>query len=313
MDPELSNYYPPRASDRWVSRWTGNRLERWRLGLLRTFRNSPLGRSAVASLSGAEFLGVLAVPGRGYSVLGQPFLGRLFLVGWTVCLAVAVVFLPSTMILGWAVGGLASTHSSGPAFVLLRQVEQETGTPPAWRHRILVPLVSWALYAALVYWPLHGWVGRHWAYPLEAPGSGQTVVIRPERDPSRLRRGETVAFLQEGFRLSNRGGVPVQVAAGPMFGRLIGFPGDVLEFRTNGVLAAGRLFAPMPGMPTEGRLEVEKDQWIVWPTVQLRLMNNMGLDESTVTEAFRRISQVDRGEFLGPAYGWWFFQRQDFP
>lgn len=313
MDPELSNYYPPRASDRWVSRWTGNRLERWRLGLLRAFRNSPLGRTAVASLSGAEFLGVLAVPGRGYAVLGQPLLARVFLVGWAVCLGVAVVFLPSSMILGWAVGGLASTHSSGPAFVVLRQVESGNGAPPPWRHRILVPLALWALYAIAVYWPLHAWVGRHWAHTLEVVGSGQTVVVRPEKDPSSLRRGETVAFHQEGFRLFNRGGVPVQVAAGPMFGRLIGFPGDVLEFGTNGVRVAGRHFPPMPGMPVEGRLEVEKDQWIVWPTVRLQLMNNMGLDDSTVYEAFKEISKVDRGEFLGPAYGTWFFQRQDFP
>jgi hypothetical protein len=313
MDPEISDYYPPRASDRWMSRWTGNRMERWRLGLLRAFRNSPLGRTSVASLSGAQFLWVLAVPGRGYGALGHPLLARLFLTGWAVCLGVAVVFLPVSAILGWAVGGMASAHSSGPAFVLLRQIESNLGAPPPWRHRLMLPLALWAVYAAAVYWPLHGWVGRHWAHPLEVVGTGQTLVFRPEKDPSRLSRGETVAFHQEGFRLSGRGGLPVLVGAGPIFGRLIGFPGDVLEFQTNGVRVAGRLFSNLPGMPTSGRIDVEKGQWIVWPSVDLRVMNNGGLDESTVSDAFLEISRVDRGEFLGPAYGWWFFWRQDLP
>jgi len=311
MDREPSSYYPPRASERWISPRSGQAIDRAWLALRRAFFRSPLGAEAFLSLSGIDLLLCLLVPGRGYSILGHHLLGRLFLGGWAVCGLMAFAFLPSELMLGWAIGGMASCHASGVGFLLLRQVEDAEGSPPRLHLRIAVPFVCWLAFAALVYWPGFGLVRRNLANPLRITVEDRTVVFNPRARPGDVHRGDLVAFHSPGFSIGGNGQIPVRAAEGPMLGRVVGLPGDRVEFTPKSVRVNGRAGPRESTMPLEGTVVVEKGAWMVWPTVRLRVNNAGGQDTASITAAFLMISRVPQGDFLGRAYDRWFFRRQD--
>ena len=313
MDPDFSSYSPPRASRRWISRRTGQDLDRLWLALRRGFHRSPLGSEIFLSLRGVDLLACALIPGRGYSILGQVFLGRVFLGGWAACGLLALALLPHELLLGWMVGGMASCHASGLGFLLLRQIEASEGSPPRLTHRILVPLACWAIYAMAVYWPGFGLFRRTVANPLHLVTENRSIVFNPSVRRDEVQRGDLIAFHSTGFRVQAAGQVPILAAEGPMLGRVVGLPGDRVEFGPRGVRVNGRAQPRLDTMPTEGGLEVEAGHWLVWPTVRIQVNNAPGLDMASLGAAFSRISRVEQSEFLGRAYNRWFLQRQDLP
>lgn len=311
MDSESSSYYPPRAGRRWVSPRLGQAMDRLGLAIRRMWRSSPLGHGVGLELTGFQWLLASLIPGRGYALLGQRTLGRVFLAGWWLCAAATLILLCHPT-MGWFMGGMASCHSSGLAFLMLRQREANQGHPAGLAERILLPLVCWAIYYSLVYLPAFDQFRRHVANPLRITTEDRTVVINSRILAAEVQRGDSIAFHQERFRIQPPGDYPRVFAPGPILGRVFGLPGDRIAFTPKAVRVNGRDLPRLPGMPMEGEQVVEPEQWFVWPTVRapregIMMGGVRRLADDSFAEAFLRMSAVRHSDFLGRAYGRWFF------
>lgn len=316
MDSESSSYYPPRAGRRWISPRLGQSLDRLVLALRRMWRSSPLGQW-MRLVTGFQWFLAALIPGRGYALLGQRTLGRVFLAGWWFC-AVATLILLCHPTMGWFMGGMASCHSSGLAFLMLRQRESNQGHPAGLAERILLPLVCWAIYYSLVYLPGFDQFRRRVATPLQITTEDRAVVFNPRVRAVEVQRGDSIAFHQEGFRIQPAGDNPWIFAQGPILGRVFGLPGDRIAFTPKSVRVNGRDVPRLEGMPIEGEQVVEPGQWFVWPTVRVPgqgvLVAGVRRNaDAPFAEAFHRMSAVRHSDFLGRVYGRWFFHDQTQP
>ena len=270
-------------------------------------------------VTGFQWFLAALIPGRGYALLGQQTLGRVFLAGWWLS-AVATVILLCHPTMGWFLGGMASCHSSGLAFLMLRQHEANQGHPASLAERILLPLVCWAIYYWLVYLPGFDQFRLRVATPLRITTEDQTMaaVFNPRVRVSKVERGDLIAFHQEGFRIQPQEEIAWVFAPGPTFGRVFGLPGDRIVFTPKLVRVNGREVPRLEGMPMEGEQVVEPGQWFVWPTVRVPRQGVMvgGVRrnaEAPFAEAFHRMSAVRHSDFLGRVYGRWFFHDQTQP
>jgi len=318
MDSESSSYYPPRAGRRWISPRLGQSLDRLGLTLRRMWWSSPLGQG-MRLVTGFQWFLAALIPGRGYALLGQRTLGRVFLAGWWFC-AVATLILLCHPTMGWFLGGMASCHSSGMAFLMLRQHEANQGHPAGLAERILLPLVCWAIYYWLVYLPGFDQFRLRVATPLRITTEEQTMaaVFNPRVRVSKVERGDLIAFHQEGFRIQPDDEIAWVFAPGPTFGRVFGLPGDRIVFTPKSVRVNGRDVPRLEGMPMEGEQVVEPGQWFVWPTVRVPRQGPMVAGvrrnpDAPFAEAFHRMSAVRHSDFLGRVYGRWFFNDQTQP
>jgi hypothetical protein len=318
MDFESSSYYPPRAGRRWISQRLGQSLDRLGLALRRLWWSSPLGQG-MRLVTGFQWFLAALIPGRGYALLGQRTLGRVFLAGWWFC-AVATLILLCHPTMGWFLGGMASCHSSGLAFLMLRQHEANQGHPAGLAERILLPLVCWAIYYWLVYLPGFDQFRLRVATPLRITTEEQTMaaVFNPRVRVPKVERGDLIAFHQEGFRIQPQGEIAWDFAPGPTFGRVFGLPGDRIVFTPKSVRVNGRDVPRLEGMPMEGEQVVEPGQWFVWPTVRVPRQGPMVAGvrrnpDAPFAEAFHRMSAVRHSDFLGRVYGRWFFRDQTQP
>jgi hypothetical protein len=318
MDFESSSYYPPRAGRRWISQRLGQSLDRLGLALRRLWWSSPLGQG-MRLVTGFQWFLAALIPGRGYALLGQRTLGRVFLAGWWFC-AVATLILLCHPTMGWFLGGMASCHSSGMAFLMLRQHEANQGHPAGLAERILLPLVCWAIYYWLVYLPGFDQFRLRVATPLRITTEEQTMaaVFNPRVRVPKVERGDLIAFHQEGFRIQPDDEIAWVFAPGPTFGRVFGLPGDRIVFTPKSVRVNGRDVPRLEGMPMEGEQVVEPGQWFVWPTVRVPRQGPMVAGvrrnpDAPFAEAFHRMSAVRHSDFLGRVYGRWFFRDQTQP
>ena len=318
MDSESSSYYPPRAGRRWISPRLGQSLDRLGLTLRRMWWSSPLGQG-MRLVTGFQWFLAALIPGRGYALLGQRTLGRVFLAGWWFC-AVATLILLCHPTMGWFLGGMASCHSSGMAFLMLRQHEANQGHPAGLAERILLPLVCWAIYYWLVYLPGFDQFRLRVATPLRITTEEQTMaaVFNPRVRVPKVERGDLIAFHQEGFRIQPDDEIAWVFAPGPTFGRVFGLPGDRIVFTPKSVRVNGRDVPRLEGMPMEGEQVVEPGQWFVWPTVRVPRQGPMVAGvrrnpDAPFAEAFHRMSAVRHSDFLGRVYGRWFFRDQTQP
>jgi len=307
MDSESSSYYPPRAGRRWITPRLGQSLDRLGLTLRRMWWSSPLGQGMGLELTGFQWFLAALIPGRGYALLGQRTLGRVFLAGWWVC-AVVTLLLLCHPTMGWFMGGMASCHSSGLAFLMLRQRESHQGHPAGLAERILLPLVCWAIYYSLVYMPGFDQFRRRVATPLQITTEDRTVVFNPRVRAGDVKRGDSIAFHLEGFRIQPAGDNPW----------VFGLPGDRIVFTPKSVRVNGRDVPRLEGMPMEGEQVVEPGQWFVWPTVRVPRQGPMVAGvrrnpDAPFAEAFHRMSAVRHSDFLGRVYGRWFFHDQTQP
>ncbi len=307
MNPEFSSYYPPRAQDRWLGRILGQRLDRLRIWLRLRFSRSFLATPLVLSFNAPELLLCLLIPGEPYRRLGQRTLGRVFLIIWWAWALVLLIFLGSPTLNGFAVSGMISCHASGLGFLYLRDRETSRGYPAGLRVKILAQLVAWLFCAGLLYWPGYRFFENTVARPMFIPGENSSVVFDPHAARADVARGDLVAFKNESFRL-DRG---ARLAGGLMLGRVIGLPGDRVEFGPHRIRVNGHDAERLPTMPTEGELVAAPGEWLVWPTV--KLPGYEGSDSGAMAETYLRLANVPQQNFVGRAFRRWFFQRQDQP
>jgi signal peptidase I len=313
MDPQFSSYYPPRAQERWTPVELGSRMDRLGVWLRRVFERSPFGSQTILSLTGTEFLLCLFVPGYAYGRLRHRALGWGFFGVWWVAGLCVLVLLGRETVTGWALGAMTSCHASGIGYLLLREREASREQPVGLWTKVWLPTAVWFACAALIYWPGFRVFQDAVARPLRIPGEDRLIIVNSRTQAPAVTRNDLIAYQSDEFRLGAAGGLPVVVRGGWMIGRVIGTPGDKVEFGANRVLLNGRSQARQAWMPTSGGFRVEADQWFIWPTVDLRLVNNQQLSEDTVQEAFLRLARVPQENFVGRAFNRWFFHRQDIP
>ncbi len=311
MNPELSSYYPPRAQDRWLARTFGQRIDRLFVWLRVMFVRSPLATPLTLSLNGPQLLLCLLIPGEPYQRLGQRTLGRVFLIAWWAWALVLVIFLPSKTLVGLAVSGMTSCHASGLAFLYLREQESSQGYPSGFRAKVLAPLIAWLVCAALIYWPGYKLFEYTVARPLYLPAENRSIVFSSLSGPRNVHREDLVAYTIDGFRVAAAGELPVYVREGLMLGRVIGLPGDRIEFGPKVIQVNGHPAERLPTMPTEGELKVAPATWMIWPTLNMRINNNNGQGLQTLQDALLRLANVRQQNFVGRAFHRWFFQSQD--
>lgn len=250
----------------------------------------------------------LWIPGYAFAAVNRRRMAWWMAGTWLVAAVVLMLFMGNPVIRSWALGTLASTHTSGIAFLILRNRELSPDTPPpSLPRRVLTPLLLWIAAAAFVYWPADDLIQRRAARPVKF--EGRSIIVNPRSDPSRVARGQTVLYRIDGHNY-REGGQPFALQPGMGLAQVLGMPGDAVEFTPTGVRINGRLRPPDPHMPNSGQFIVAPKTWFIWPRFQVTRGN---VSPSLIQEAFLDQATVPQANFIGRPYHHWFFHRQDIP
>lgn len=254
----------------------------------------------------ADWMGSFLIPGYAYAAVGRRPLALWMAGGWVVSALLLLVFRGHPVVSAWAIGTLASTHTSGLAFVMIRSRELSPEAPPVTLStRIVLPLVFWIIAATVVYWPLDELITARLARGVLV--DGRRVIVDPRATPASVTRGQFILYQTDGGHYGSAGQV-LNFAAGFGFGEVLGLPGDTLEFSKEHFRVLDRWRSRLPHMPQSGSRSVAAGSWFVWP--RFREVRNIAAPQQ-ITEAFLDQSAVPQAEFVGRPYRRWFFWRQD--
>lgn len=297
MDPNFSNCYPPRASDRWIPKVWSQALDRIYLRVKWDRFFDPLSTSL--SLSKFDLILGALIPGYGYSLVGQRRLGQLMLSGWVVCGLLLVMFLAPSFT-GYLLIAMTSCHANGAGTLWVQCLKAIKKQKPSLAFQILISLVCFGLYLVVLYQPaLKGFqntvASSHRLVSLNA-----SVLINPRVAAFEVKRGDFIAFRHDEYR-GAREELNLILRSGLNTGRVLALPGDRIEFNTHSVRINGHSLPRKPSMPTEGKLVLHRETWFVWPTVQYDRLDPM------------RFAVVDQSSLVGRAYDQWFFLKQNLP
>jgi hypothetical protein len=302
VDPS-SSYYPPRARDRWIpTSWIGP-LDRAWVSLRRLALHIPVPLPA-SQTSAKDLLLALLLPGYGYARYGRRRVARLLVGIWCLAAVMFVVFLWNPWITGWALGAMASAHSSGQGYWILRErdLDPDTPSPTRW-DRIWIPLACWVGCLVFLYWPGSEAFHRVVARPL--PVGDRIFVFHAGAGAQHAGRGEFVAY-----RIDAVEGGPVQVREGLSTGTILALPGDMVEFGEGAVRVNGKSLPRWDTMPTSGRLTVEPGTRFIWPVLHEQSFN---VSPVVVENTLVSIARVPESHLIGRPYARWFFWRQNLP
>jgi hypothetical protein len=254
--------------------------------------------------SAKDLLLALLLPGYGYARFGRWRVARLLVGIWCLAAAVFVVFLWNPWITGWALGAMASAHSSGQGYLILRERERDPDTPsPSRWDRIWIPLACWAGCLVLLYWPASDAFHRLVARPL--PVGDRIFIFHAGAGAQHAGRGDFVAYRVEA---AQRGAVAVR--EGLSTGAILALPGDTVEFGERVVRVNGKSLLRWDTMPTSGRLTVEPGTRFIWPVLHEQSFNVL---PSVIEDALLSTASVPERHVIGRPYARWFFWRQTLP
>lgn len=285
-------YYPPRA--RWYTTLffhTGNQLRR-RVGLDQLH--------LTGELSWLGLILSLVVPGFAFFIFGRRLLGWIFLPAW--CLA-GLVFVAA---LGFTAGSIAygliiSLHATSIVFL-----EGHWLRDSGFGLRVVLALCTLVAVWALAYAPLVRFAENHWLLPVRL-GERVLIVYRGV-STAKLERGDWVAY-----RLHEAGGWGegrgrVLLESGLAIDPVLGLPGDLVRFTTQGVIVNTQTFPPAPYMPTGGELVVPEKVWFIWPHLDITVRG--GVAPADITAALQRAALVTQTNIIGRPARHWFGRRQ---
>ncbi|HAB18734.1 MAG TPA: hypothetical protein DCE44_20125 [Verrucomicrobiales bacterium] len=261
-------------------------------------------RPAVVGLSipWEYWLMALLVPGYAYFLEGRRKLAALMAVSWAVSLLLFLRFLGHAWLSGWALGAMASAHSSGLGFLLLREFERNPDADrPGLRTQITVPLSFWFVFLTLVYWPLSSAFQNHFAQPLLV--GDRIVIFSPMTERRSVKRGELVAVRIKGQNIDG-----VVVRSGVTCGTYLGAAGSRVEFTPAHVLVNGITQDRLDEMPGSGQMIIGPGTLFIWPVLNQRVIN---VPRESVQMAYWQLAQVSERNFIGRPFKRWFFWRQD--
>lgn len=277
-------YYPPRARGGVAVRelW-------WRL--VRRWQWPGAQKLIPAGVSPERFLAALAVPGFAFVAARHVRLGVVVMALAFVCAVVFVVFLGWPICWG-AASLLMAVHMIGLAFLL-----EKAGAA----RRVKAVLVAVVLVGGCVYGPLFWGISRVFL-PLQVDGR---VAILKRQAPRELARGGWV-----GIRVPGGYADSIRLKGGIWLVRVLGVPGDVVEFSKDSYRVNGESFGALDYMPTKGRVVLGQDEWFVWSSLNIR---NHGVDRERVSGFLMGYSVIPRSRVLGVPCKTWFGRKIELP
>jgi signal peptidase I len=284
-----SPFYPPRA--RWYGRlWQSAETLKRRLGMERLHRPS--------LTSTHDFVAGLVVPGWAFYLQGRRLVGKAIMGGYLLAALVFIIWLGypfANLISGLMVGA----HVTSILFLLRRQL-----AGLHWGMRLLIPLGIMFAVTQLVYLPMLGLVQNHLFLPLRV--HGQVFVVQRQTSSRSIHRGDAIAYRLEEFRFEM-----YRVEEGFGLDRVIGLPGDTIQFLPDRFTVNGVPYGLYPNMPKAGEWVVPEKHWFVWPN--FAITGHGATDGAYVSELIRANGMVDQTRFVGRAYAHWFGRRQSIP
>ena len=278
-----SPYYPPRATWTRVFRRIPGALRRTLYFLHVDEVQLPL------VLTERRHLWCFLVPGLSFREAGFKRISAAMMAAW---LAAACVFLlwlgygPATM----ALGLMLSLHVSSIIHLLNRT------SPGAGVLRRLV----FSLAVLIIVGSVYRFGVELVIMPLES--HGKVYVVHRIPAAVGIQRGELVAC-----RTGGTWGT-VRIHSGLVLDRVLGVPGDKVEFgnaeyRVNGVAAPRRQW-----MPGGGDLVVPQNTWLVWPS--LDTLRQVGVSEEMISRSVLQVALVPRSGIIGKPFHRWFWRDQ---
>ena len=293
MTPGESHYYPPRKAS-WrrhvadVEPWL-RRLVGWER--IRASLGTPLG----------QFCTALIVPG--YSLRWTRF--RAFrthcgiLYGCCVLLACAGA---GRWVADIAIGLMLGIHTTS----LVALAGRSSLNPTVLN---ILGVTGFALTALqyVVYRPIGHFVLDNLFLPLTM--RGEVIVVRPRVDPHRLIAGNTVAYLLRSRHVAlDHTGVLSEEGYG--IERVLGLPGDHIEFFTQGVQINGIVHEREYRMPSRGELTLPPGTWFIWPHLSEA---GRGIEPEVVSSIYLRLALVSERDLVGTPFNRWFGFQQRIP
>ncbi|MBX3731260.1 MAG: hypothetical protein KF791_01555 [Verrucomicrobiae bacterium] len=297
LDP--SSYYPPRARDRWLPQGFAGPLGWAGIQLCRLYDRLPLATNA-GGLTVLQFLLAVLLPGYGYAALGRRRLAGIHFGVWLASALVVLIFLGRAWMTGFALGAMASAHTSGLGYVMLRERAGNPDVPAltlTWR--IGLPLALWFLALWIVYLPGLTAFQNQFARPLWV--QGRLVIVKPRAGWDLLKPGSVIAYRLTGWRSGE-----FVFRDGLGLGPVIALAGERVEFLPDGVRVGLRRGPLQPWMPVGAALTVWADAVFVWPQFDVRAIGQSGIAEQIYLDS----AKVTRANFIGRPYQRWFFHRQ---
>lgn len=275
-------YYPPRSRG-------GTALREWWWRVVRTYHLPSAQILVPAGISPGWFLVSVAVPGFGFLAAGHPRVG---LCAMAVSVVSAFVFLFTFGLpICWQVAAILMTvHIIGLAFLL-----RKSGAAG----RLKSVLVAISLVGAIIYFPVY-WGLSSLFLPLQVDGSA--VIVR-RQVPAVLKRGDWVALRMPSERADS-----IRMESGIWLVRLLGVPGDTVEFAGPSYRVNEESFRSLAYMPEKGRLVLGLAEWFVWPSLNIR---NHGVGKTKVSEFLTGHSVISRDRILGIPCKTWLGRKQN--
>lgn len=164
--------------------------------------------------------------------------------------------------------------------------------------RLKSVFVAIGLVGGLIYFPVY-WGLSSLFLPLQVDGG--TVIVR-RHVPAVLKRGDWVALRMSGARADS-----IRMEGGIWLVRLLGAPGDTVEFDGPSYRINDESFRSLGYMPDQGRMVLGPENWFVWPALSIR---NHGLQRERVSEFLAGHSVISRDRILGVPCKTWFGREQ---
>jgi len=289
MDHRSSSYYPPRAG--WNrSLYSAGYAVRRHLHL----ENLNLPKLAI-EISGARILLCLLLPGFSFHDAGWKRWARIIAASW---LAAGFVFL---LWLGYSAANVAfglmmSLHVSSVVHFLNRVAPGIS----VWR-RLVLSLGVLFVVGTLVYATGLKWLQNQMFMPLQT--ADKVYVVNRLAPTETLRRGDWVAFHSERV-----GGGGIYIQEGYVLDRILAGPGDEVEFTAADFRVNRVPREKLPLMPSNERLVLPQNNWLIWPSLRTVTRNNIA--EDAIARSVLQMATVRREQIIGRPFRRWFWRDQ---
>ena len=290
MNSSGSEFYPPRSRG-----W--GRLRLLSFAVRGIFYASPW---EIPQGTGRTLLGCI-VPGYSFRTSGWPTVARIIGIVYTL-LAIIYIGALGFWLSGASLGLMIALHTIS-MIVAFRTLTDEKELAARVRFALLALLL-----AGLMYFVAQSFIGRV-ITPLRY--DGKVYVVNGLTSAKDVKKGQTVAYhmngTQQTFETAEAHGV-VWVQSGYGFGKVLGVPGDRIEFTKKALLVNGVAHPRQARMPEQGERIVPEKQWFIWPEFAITVRGDAAGIQANVLVS--RMGMVDQQDFRGEVFRHWFWRKQ---
>jgi hypothetical protein len=249
-----------------------------------------------AGLSKVGFVLGFVVPGYAPWNLGSVRLGRVLMAGYGVSVlvfAVALGYLGGSIAYGLMIAAHAISIIYLENYCLRKSWD--------FGHRFGLAFLTLIAVWLVVYHPAMQYLEHRWIVPLRTPSG--VVIINRAPSPSSVRRNDWIAY-----RIEEKNGGGFHLSSGYGVERVLGMPGDRIEFTQSHMVIEGSRYPRRPGMPVLGELVVREKHWFVWPNLAITL-RGQGVEQYAVP-IVNAMGIVSETNYLGKPFVHWFGRHQ---